>query len=60
MKILQKITKEVFQMAGEKFPCTMLLGGLSASLHHLKGDVVDISGSITCPRTLWMVLQTPT
>ena len=32
----QKVQKEVYQMANHNFPCTMLQGGLSVNLNHLK------------------------
>ena len=34
--LTQKIQREVSQMANQNFSCTMLLGGLSVNLNHLK------------------------
>ena len=34
--LTQKVQKEVSQIANRNLPCTMLLGGLSVNLNHLK------------------------
>ena len=37
--LTKKVQKEVSQMANHNLPITMLLGGLSVNLNHLKNDI---------------------
>ena len=36
--LTKKFQREVSQIANNRFPCVMLLGGLSVNLNHLKRD----------------------
>ena len=44
--LTKKFQWEVSQIANNRFPCVMLLGGLSVNLNHLKNQIKIAGGSV--------------